>query len=245
MNQGGFSLVEFMAAGLIGSMLLTGLVQVAAGARSSFALQEAIAELQESARFAHASVSDILRQSGFTPQPWIDPAVPVGPSGETADAATTGGDRVVLRTWSDRNCFDALNPVLDAAGRPAFHLKETVLELNASDNLALTCRYGADAATWITQIQRQGLVPGVEAFQALWAEDLDDDGGADRWVRGGEWADPAAVIGVQVGLLIASTEPAGEPIARTLNVLDHVVTAPVDGRLRRVVTASHAFRGKR
>lgn len=239
----GFSLVEFMVAGLIGVMLLTGLVQVAAGARGSFVLQEGIAEVQESARFAHDSVAVVLRQSGFLPQPW-EPPPGDALTAANADAATAHGDRVALRSWSDRNCFDAVNPDRDAAGKPAFYLRESVLDLTAAGNLALTCRYGPDEDALVTQIPRQGLLPGIEAFQALYAEDADGDGRADRWVRAGGWSDPARIVGIEVGLLVASREPAAAPESRTFNVLDHVVTAPADGRLRRVVAVAHAFRGR-
>ena len=233
-----------MIAGLIGTLLLTGLVQVAAGTRSSFVLQEAIAEVQESARFALDSVGGILRQSGFVPEPWVVPVDTVGPAAEAEDGVTAHGDRLALRTWSDRNCFDVVNATQDSYGRPAFFLKVSILEVSASANLVLTCRYGPGENQLVTQIQRQGLIPRVEAFQALYAEDSDGDGRADRWVRAGAWSDPAAVVGLQVALLIASREAPDEGISRTFNVLDHVFLAPPDGRLRRLVVLSHAFRGK-
>jgi hypothetical protein len=243
-RQSGLSLVELMVAGLIATMLVTGLVQVAAGARSSFALQESVAELQESARFAVDSIGGALRQSDFEPEPWVDTATNVGLGAETADGVNAHGDRIALRTRSDRNCFGALNPSLDASGRPAYFLKELVFELNSSANLAHTCRYGRSADEFVTEIRREGLLPQVEAFQALFAEDLDGDGRADRWVRGGSWTDEARVIGLQVALLLASREVAAERVAVTYNVLDHIVMAPPDGRLRRVVTLAQAFRAR-
>lgn len=243
-RQRGLSLIELMVAGLIGTMLLAGLTQVAIGARDSFTLQENTAELQEHARFALDSVGGILRQFDFTPAPWEEPAAPIGLTAETGNGVTSHGDRIVFRTWSDRNCFGALNPDLDAAGRAAFYLKELSLDLTTSGNLAHSCRYGPDEGGFVTQLPRQGMVPGVEAFQLLYAEDMDGDGGADRWVHGAEWANPDAVLGVQAAMLLASREPAGEREAITYNVLDHVFPAPADGRLRRVVTITQAFRGR-
>lgn len=242
-RQRGLGLVEFMVAGLAGTMLLAVLVQVAAGARSSFALQEAIAELQDGTHFAVDSIGAILRQTGFDPEPWLDAARAVGVAAGSGDAVTADSDRIVLRTWSDRNCFDTLNPARDAQGRPRFYLRESVLEKLASDNLALTCRYGPGDDELVTQIPRQGLLPGVEAFQALYAEDLDGDAAADRWVRGGGWSDIQSVLGVQVALLLASRETVADPVSRTWRVLDQDVRTPADGRLRRVITMAHAIRG--
>ncbi|WP_354696185.1 prepilin-type N-terminal cleavage/methylation domain-containing protein [Elongatibacter sediminis] len=239
----GFSLVELMVAATIGAMLLAGLVQVAAGARSSFRQQEAIGELQERARFTAARLNGILRQAGFSAQPWSASESPdaVGAWGE--DGVRAHGDRVRLRTWSDRNCFGELNPFSGPSGLPAFHLKETVLELNASGNVALTCRYGPDPDHLTTQINRQGVIPGAESVQALFAEDSDGDGAADRWMRGGGWTDPALIVGVQLAVLLASREVVAPIATVSHNVLDHVVTTR-DGRLRRVVTVAQAFRGR-
>ncbi len=241
----GITLVELVIALLIAAVLLTGLVQIAADARSSFRLQEALAEVQDSGRFAIDSLGGILRQSAFTPQPWSEPTAAVGLTAETGDNVSRDGDRLAVRTWSERNCFDHANPVTDDAGQPRFFLKESVLELNTAGNLIHTCRYGASADTFVTQLRRQGLVQNVDAFQALYAEDVDGDGAADRWVPGGGWLDEGRVLGLELALLLGSSEAVTEPSRRTFNVLDHVMEAPADGKLRRVFTYVHSFRGRR
>ena len=232
----GLTLIELLLALLIGAVLLAGLVQIAVSARSSFLLQEATAEIQENGRFVADSVGRILRQAVFTPDPWLAPIASPGLTADTADAVNAHGDRLTIRTWSERNCFGSLNSSLDAQGRPEFFLKESVLELNSSNNLAHSCRYGADASNLVDQVVRQGLVQNVEAFQALYAEDIDNDGTADRWVTGGNWDEAGNIKGLHLAVLIRSNRPVSTPVAQTFNVLDHVISRPADGRLRRIVT---------
>jgi len=240
----GMSLVELLVAMLIGAILLTGLVQIAAAARSSFRLEEAMAEVQESGRFAIDMISGILRQSAFTPEPWVGGLPPKGLTSGTADDVRPRGDRLAVRTWSDRNCFDIANPTTDSDGLPMFFLKETVLELNGAENLIQTCRYGPAAEQLATQIRRQGMVQNVYDFQVLYAEDLDSDGTPDWWVPGGRWQNENHVLGLQVALLLSSTESVIEPAPRVYNVLDKVVNTPADGKLRRVFTYVHALSGR-
>jgi len=237
----GLSLIELLLAMLIGAILLTGLIQIAASARSSFLLQEAIAEVQESGRYVVDSLGDILRQTVFSPQPWLASATAIGLTAETVDSVSAHGDRLAIRTWSERNCFGNPNPVLDSDGRPEFFLKEVILELNGSGNLAHTCRYGPGTEALVNQILRQGLVQNVEAFQVLYAEDLDGDETPDRWVVGGDWEAPEAVLGFNLAVLIRSSQPVAEPVSRVVNVLDHVVSTPADGRLRELVTYAQSL----
>lgn len=240
----GMSLIELLIAMLIGAIVLTGLVQIAAGARSSFRLQEALAEVQESGRFVIDSLGDILRQSAFTPEPWSEITAAAGLTAESADAVNRRGDRLAIRTWSERNCFGNPNPVTDAADLPQYFLKESVLELNTAGNLTHTCRYGPTAGQFVTQLQRQGLVQNVDAFQVLYAEDLDGDGTADHWITGGHWLSEDRVLGLQLAVLLGSSAGIKEPVSRTYKVLDQVVTTPADGKLRRVFTYVQALRGR-
>ena len=94
-------------------------------------------------------------------------------------------DRLVLRLWSDTNCFGNLNQARDGNGNPVFYLQESLFDLNSSKNLAHTCRYGAAEGELVTQINHQGLIQNVESFQALYGEDVSDDGRIDQWVKAG------------------------------------------------------------
>jgi len=240
----GFSVVELLVAILMGAILLSGLVQFAAVARSSFRLQEAIAEVQESGRFAIDTIGGVLRQTAFTPTPWAGGLPAEGLTSETQDDVRPRGDRLGLRTWSDRNCFDLANSVTDSAGLPRFFLKETVLELNGAGNLIQTCRYGPAAGQLVTQLRRQGTAENVDDFQVLYAEDVDSDGIPDWWVPGGLWWEERLLVGLQVAVLLSSTESVTEPVAGAHNVLDKLVRTPADGKFRRVFTYVHALSGR-
>lgn len=240
----GMTLVELLLAAALSALLVLGLVQITSAASRASALQRNQAQLQEHARFASDLLSGAVREAGFRPRPW-DGEHPVDALAETSqDAVSTRGDRLALRSWSDRNCFDNRNPERDADGRALFYLRESSFDLTADGHLAHQCRYGPTNADLVTQIRRQGLVPGVEAFQVLYGEDTDGDGQVERWVRAGEWGDAGRVLGLRADLLLASEEAVVEPTARDWDVLGQVVRSPADGRARRLLRVAAAIRGR-
>ncbi len=64
-GQRGFGLVELMVAITVGLLLLAGVLQVLAGTRQAYRLQEAQARLQEAGRFALDALSRDLRMADF------------------------------------------------------------------------------------------------------------------------------------------------------------------------------------
>jgi len=237
----GMTLMELVIAMAISAILLTGLVQIAAGARSSFRLQDALAEVQESGRFALDTLGSVLHQSDFRPEPWKFRLVETGIIDGTADQVSSTSDRIVIRTWSDRNCFGTLNSVPDASGQPAFFIREQLLDQSGSNQLAHTCRYGPAMDALVTQINHQGVVKNVESFQLLLAEDQDGDRSPDRWINGSERNALTPIVGLRIGLLLSSEEPVTEPSGQSFNVLDRVVSPGSDGRLRSVFVYSQAL----
>jgi len=233
----GFVLTELLVAGLIAAFLLLGLVQMAAATSSGLRLIECMSEVQQGGRFAIDQMRDTVMAAGFRPRPWEDALLP-GLSEDSSDGGIGASDVLVVRQLSDRNCYGNLNSTLDSSGQAAFHIRQSTFERTGSGNLAHTCYYGADAGALVRQINRQGLVSGVESFQVLYAEDIDGDSKSDRRVRAGRWNDIEKVLGVQVGLLIASEEPVGDRDASPLTVLDESVMPRSDGRLRRVWTTT-------
>lgn len=61
----GFSLVEFMIALLLGTILIAGAVAVYLASKTAFLEVEQVAELSENSRFAQQVLSDSLRHAGF------------------------------------------------------------------------------------------------------------------------------------------------------------------------------------
>lgn len=240
----GLVLTELLIAALISSILMLGLVQMAAGTSRSLHLIESLSDAQQGGRFAIDQVRDAAMAAGYVPAPWArSGAVPDGLD-ESVDGGPGHSDVLTVAHLSDRNCYDTFNPVHDGEGRPAYFLRESTFERTAAGNLAHTCHYGPEGGTRVRQINREGLVRRVESFQVLYAEDLDGDGYADRRVRAGQWQDARQVLGIQLGVLVATEEPVGDHTTQPLAVLDEAVAPPADGRLRRVWATTFAMISK-
>ena len=240
----GISLLELLIAMTLGALLLAGLIAIASSTGAASALQRSQAAVQDRARYAATTLARAVREAGFRPQPWSEDH-PLRALGDgSADDVAHGSDRLVLRAWSDRNCYGNLNPERDAAGRPRFYVRERTFDLSGSDNLMLLCRYGPSADELATQIPRQGLVPGVESFQVLFGEDADRDGRIERWVPAGAWVGPDRVRGVRFGLLVRGDDAVQPTSRRNFTVLNASIRRGSDGRLRRVFAFAAAIRSR-
>jgi type IV pilus assembly protein PilW len=240
----GMTLVELLVASALAALLILGLVTVVSATSAASLLQRNQAEVHDNARYGLDLMARSVRQAGFNPRPWDDAYSSEALTAETADGGPGASDRLGVRAWSDRNCFDNRNPDLDPEGEPLFYIRESVFDLTGDKNLAHRCRYGPSPAEMTTQIARQGLVRGIESFQVLYGEDADGDGNIERWVAAREWGDPAHVLGLRIGLLAASKDHPAEPAAREYQVLDVTESRPPDGRLRRVFSIAAAIRGR-
>jgi type IV pilus assembly protein PilW len=241
-RQRGLLLAELLLAALISTFLIIGLVQIVTAARSSFRLQENEAEVQENGRHAVSVLSALIRQSGFSPEPWNESFDSPSLLAETQDRLSSRSDRLAIRSWSNLNCFDNRNLVEDGSGEPVFYIRESVFDLNDRRDLTHTCRYGPTATELVTQIRREGFIRNVEFFQAIYGEDSDRDGNIDRWVRGGEWLDEGRVLGVRLGLILGSTEVVTEQIAQKFSILDLEYSSSADGKLHRLFEFASAIR---
>lgn len=242
--RSGFTLLELLLATTLATVLILGLVQIVAAASAAGSLQRNQAQIQDHARFAIGILSRTIREAGFRPEPWNTAYAEEALNERTLDGVTVSGDRLVVRAWSDLNCFDSRNPDVDSAGQPRFYLRETVFDLSGDRSLTRLCRYGPGAADLTTEVKRQGLVPGVESFQTLYGEDTDRDGNIERWVTAGQWSDPQRVLGVRLGLLFASEESVVESLPQHHRVLDTFTSSAADGKLRRVFEFAVAIRSR-
>jgi type IV pilus assembly protein PilW len=243
-RSNGVTLLELLVAMSLTAILLLGLVRFATAAGVTRQLQDNQAHLQDQARTAFRMLADAIGEAGFDPAPWAT-AYPLDDVfAGSANDISTRSDRLVVRTWSDRNCFDNLNPVAGADGRPAFYLRESAFDRNDSGQLTRTCRYGPSATELTTQVRRQGKMPGVDSFQLLFAVDDDGDGNAESWVHAGAWKDSGQVLGVRVGLLLRGADPAAEPTVAEHVILDRQLTTPADGHLRLALEFTAAIRGR-
>jgi hypothetical protein len=211
---------------------------------STYRLQLGLSQLEESGRYARDVLINHITQAGYRPQPW-EPAFQLpAVTTETLNGSSKPGDQLGLQRWSSQNCFGNDNPVKDGDGHAAFYILQARFRINASDNLAITCRYGPDASQMTTQINNFGLVEDVESMQVLFAEDRDGDNIADSWVAGQAWLQESNIKAVKVALLLSTRQPFDQTANRPLTLLDETVIPPADGRLRRVNTLTAAIRGR-
>lgn len=239
----GFSLIELLIASLLTLILLLGLVQLLGAAGSATRLQENQALLQDHVRFATRMLSAAVRQAGYSPEPWNDHYAIEAIAPGTENGATGASDRLVVRSWSDLNCFDNRNPDQNG-GKPRFYIRESSFDLNSSGHLTRSCRYGPSISEMVTQVRRQGLVPGVESIQFLFGDDQDRDGNVDRWVYAGQWSEEKQVLGIRVGMLLAGPDSVRQASTRVYDILDVQHKPGRDGKLRHAVELSLSVQGR-
>lgn len=240
----GMGLIELLVAMLLTAILLLGLVHLVTAASSATLLQDNQAQLQDSARQVEALLRRATGAAGFSPEPWNTAYGGDAIASSSADSVSPHSDRLAVRGWSDLNCFDNRNPDTGANGRPRFYIRESIFERNGSGHLTRSCRYGPSDNELVTQVRRQGLVPGTESFQLLFGEDSDQDGNIDRWVRAGQWSAEDRVLGIRVGLLLAGPDRVTDSRKQRFDILDTSRTGGSDGRLRTVLELSLAIRGR-
>jgi len=243
-GQHGFSLLELMIGVCLSTILLSGVVLLVNASVSAYRLQLALGQLQDSGRYARDVLLSHIRQSGFQPSPWLNPAGFPALTGDSLEGGTTAPDSLGVQRWSRQNCYGNDNSVTDSDGLPAFYLLRTRFSVNATSNLAIRCQYGPDAANLKTQMNNFGLVEDVESMQVLYAEDRDGDEIADTWVKAGAWLQESNVRAVKLALLLSTQQAFDQAAGSDFTLLDQPMTTPADGHLRRVWTVTAAIRGR-
>jgi len=240
----GMTLIELIIVIALSAFLILGLVQIASAASSSTRLQRNQAQIQEHARLAVNTLTDVIRQTGFTPQPWSEQYPSLGLAENSLDNVSAISDRLAVRSWSDLNCFNNLNPEKDSSGNASFYIREFVFDLNSDNGLTQQCRFGPSLTKLTTQVRRQGFIQGVESFQVLYGRDSDLDGNIETWVKAGQWIDSLNILGVKIGLLLVSQDAVSEKEPKNHVVLDSTLSSRADGKLRRMIQFTVAIKGR-
>jgi len=230
----GFSLMEVMIGVFLSSLLISGIVQLLGGSASTYRLQLSQGQLEESARYARDILISHISQAGYQPEPWQALQRLPALTDESLDGESMPGDQLGLQRWSMRNCYGNENPITGSDGRAAFYLLQAHFHVNSSKNLAMTCRYGADASALVTQISNYGLVENVESMQVLYAEDRDGDKIADTWVTGQAWQQESNIRSIKIGLLLSTPQAYKPSVSEQITLLDTSISTPADGHLRKL-----------
>lgn len=240
----GFTLMEVMIGMFLSTILISGVIALLSGSTSAYRLLLSQGQIEESGRFARDVLVSHISQAGFQPEPWLDLPGFSALTDESRDSGSSTADQLGLQRWSRSNCYGNDNPVKDDEGQPAFYLLRSRFSINAANNLTITCRYGADASQLVTQINNFGLVEDVENMQILYAEDRDDDGIADGWVKAQAWTRESNIRAIKAAVLISTNQPFDEEASTQFTLLDESFTTTADGHLRSVRSLTTAIRGR-
>lgn len=221
-QQRGFTLVELMVAMLIGLILTLAALQVFLTNQRTFALQQALTELNEDGQLAiRYMVADIRRAGqgddvlGAVEPVWL----------EQASDGGSGNDTLAIQYWGLDTC----------TGEQFVDPTEVQSIYSISNTGELQCTSNGETA---------GLLTGVESFQVLYGIDTADDGelGPIQYVNAGSLDEDSIVVAIRVGLLLSSDSfNQGEATARNYWVLDQQASTN-DALLRRVYSTSVQLR---
>lgn len=241
----GFSLVELMLALALGAALTAGFLQLVSAGVSAARLQQELGNLQENARFALSSMAGSVRNAGFNPEPWGS-ALPV-PDIDPATQAdfSSAGDRLVVNQLSRSNCYGSQNPITDLLGNPHFYHLQNSFWVSDSNTLVRRCTYGPVGAVPVVQVNNLTVIEQIEHLALQFAEDNNGDARMDGWVRAGQWQADSRILGVRLGLLVASHDPLLPASSEEIELLGQTLNTPADGRLRRSFQVVWAIEGQR
>ena len=224
----GFTITEVLVALAISLLLSAGLIQVFLGVRQSYAVNEALARLQEDGRFAIQHLAAIVALACHDNDPSSSP--------EPSFGGTANPDRLLVGYEGVGPPDDAI--LFDCLGNQVASGVVSMNEFSLDENgLVCTTSTGGNVP--------EVIVGDIEDWRVLYGVDSNADGLPNRYspangVSAGDWANVRAV---RLSLLVRSAgEVAREPDTGAYRLLDRTVSAPGDRRLRGVFTATVKLR---
>lgn len=188
----GFSVVELMVALAISGFMLIGLIQIFSSVRASYELQEALARLQENARFAESFISQQITGAGdisfarherdgqeasfglsaISPFSLLNiedmrPAIDVN---QTTEGSTNSADALTINHYTDIDCTGAI-------GNDIGHKQITFSYDPGDEALLYTCRYGPpqSAGNPPVIINNQPILNNVQTLQFIYGDAYGSD----------------------------------------------------------------------
>jgi type IV pilus assembly protein PilW len=243
----GFSLVEIMIATSLSLVLIGGVLQIYQSSKTTYNLQNELADLQENERVALDVLNSNIRMAGFfrgVPRGFIETSVDPNNSSlqQTMDGGGTNNDRITVVFQSNTDCLGQ-----DTSGDGiGFSVNTFFVE-----NEQLKCRGngGADGGS-ITTLGKnaQVLANNIESMQILYGINTSGDAtdvAPDRFVNLNDVSDISKVTGIRIALLIRSAgavKPQPEPYSYTLLDASPIADSNGDKHKRQVVTSSILLR---
>jgi len=249
----GFTLVELMISLALGSLLALVVAQLFANTRTSNRAAEDASRVQESMRFAADVIGRTVRISGYKSDPLADVYATAGRALDGVNGAGALPDELIVR-------FQGAGPVTGTADNTILNCLGVPVAPNFTGTLAgisynhFRIAPGADGrnalfcSTDPAVNPGTELVPGVEAMQILFGEDMPApnplDGTADRYVVAGSVTQLDNVVAVRVYLMIAGKEGVRVDDSATNYTLAGQAYTFEDRILRRVVTQTIVLRNR-
>ncbi|MFT5452437.1 MAG: type IV pilus assembly protein PilW [Enterobacterales bacterium] len=196
-KQAGYTLIEFMVAGVLGLILLLGVMQIYLGATQTNRLQAGVIEVQDSGRFALSFLEKDIQRAGWSN---LDPGINLGTLDTHIDFANS-------TNASGYNSSDSLTIQYEADDEAGVNNNYNCGgDLIPPGDLIIN-EYRVDAGSLLCN-DRQ-LLSNVETLQFVYgAEDTGQltDGIVDIYLRADEIGGyEETVVTVRVALLLRST----------------------------------------
>lgn len=216
----GFGLVELMVALVLGVLVSGAAMQLLLTNQQTFALQDANSNMQDDGQMLLRYMMADLRQAGrgSAIAGTVDPVIFDTAQPAFSKEGGTGPDELVIRFFGTRDCQGGA-------------------DINGAD---ITNRYfvngGVLSCSGSLSAGSVELMPRVENFQVQYGIDTTSDGvvSVGRWVNVAD-VGTSPVVAIRFAVLISSDREINVgSAASTHYVLDQVVTAPNDARLRKV-----------
>ena len=223
-SQFGLSLVELMISMALASIIAAAAIAMLVSDAQSSRFQLNKVASHTSGRFAFDFVLADLRRAGYSERTKIPGAVS-GVKSETfavSDQLSISYDAALVENQ-------------DCVGNPIVATPTTNQVVNT---------YSVQEIDDVNVLMCNGnpLMAGVDGFQVLFGVDNDKNGTIDTYVEPGDQAAGADVLTVQVAMLVAAQERAGENIEQQYQLLN-VSSGPMnDGRARTLFTATERVR---
>lgn len=224
LTQYGFSIVEIMIVLVLGLVLLGGTLQIFITTKKSYNLQDGVASVQESGRYAIHALRENILMAGFPRIQDIDPFDPV----TSIDGIS---DQVTVRYQADTDCLGA--QVLPAG---TIVINRLFVDVNTR-TLRCDGNGGVNAPP-------QTLVEGIEAMQVLYGVDTDSDNSANRYINAGEIVDWNTIVSIRIALLARSRENSGVIENRNYFLLDALAINRNDALAHRIFTTTIPLRNR-
>ena len=248
----GFTIIEFMVAGMLGLILLGAVSQLFIGSNTTMNLQRQLADLQDSGRFALWYLKEDIQRAGWPESTSAPATVALGPGddGESGinyvefnvHALCPDGGGAPTACTSDGGA-DANDSIfisyeapaaggVDCSGANVVGIIKNRYFIN--NNRELSCQgNGAGAVA-------QPLVSNVDSFQLLYGIDQNEDLVVEQYVTAVEVVNPALIVSVRMALLVAGVSNTSlTQQVRTYQVLDR--SLDFDDRVPRRIFSMTVF----